>query len=263
MAIKTLLVDDERSLLEQSKIFLERMDQDLEVITAISPEKACSLLNEKDIEVIVSDYQMPDTNGLEFLEGIREEKSNDIPFIMFTGKGREEVAMKALNLGADRYIQKGGDPRDQYSILAQAIEQEVTHHRTKEKNRQLLRELKKSKMLLDSIFHDPDIYIGILELDGRLLKANESSLELLGLSNEDVRGKYFWETPWWAHTQKDQERLKESIDKASEGEIVRFRATHKGKDDEKVEVDFSIRPVRDEDGEIVRLLAQGKNVQVL
>lgn len=61
---------------------------------------------------------MPEIDGLEFLEIIREEKGMDIPFIMFTGKGREDVAMDALNLGADRYIQKGGNPKSQYGLLA-------------------------------------------------------------------------------------------------------------------------------------------------
>ena len=62
-----------------------------------------------DYEVIVSDYQMPGMNGIEFLKRLRSQLGH-IPFILFTGRGREEVAIEALNCGADFYLQKGGDP---------------------------------------------------------------------------------------------------------------------------------------------------------
>lgn len=53
------------------------------------------------------------------------ENGNDIPFIMFTGKGREEVAIRALNLGADLYFNKVGDPETVYGELAHGIHQAV------------------------------------------------------------------------------------------------------------------------------------------
>ncbi len=56
---------------------------------------------------------------------MRREKQNDIPFIMFTGKGREYVVMKSLNLGANQYLQKGGDLKSQYGLLMNSIFQEV------------------------------------------------------------------------------------------------------------------------------------------
>ncbi|MGM0510933.1 MAG: response regulator, partial [Thermoplasmatota archaeon] len=129
--IKILMVDDEEAFLEQAKIFLEKLRDDFSVNYVETVDEALDELNEEEYDVIVSDYMMPHKNGLDFLKIIREEKKSDIPFIMFTGKGREEVAMKALNLGANRYLQKGGDPSSQYSVLAEAIEQEVKHYETK------------------------------------------------------------------------------------------------------------------------------------
>ncbi|MEF8874870.1 MAG: PAS domain S-box protein [Candidatus Thermoplasmatota archaeon] len=133
MPIKTLLVDDESSLLEQAEIFLEKIAEDIEVLTASSAERALKMMEEEDFDLIVSDYQMPDMDGLEFLEEIKEERGDEIPFIMFTGKGREKVAMNALNLGADRYLQKGGDPKAQYEVLVDAIKQEFEHRGAEEK----------------------------------------------------------------------------------------------------------------------------------
>ena len=84
-------------------------------------------------DVVVSDYEMPLKNGLEFLKELREQK-NDIPFILFTGKGREDVAVKALNLGADSYINKNGSPETVYCELADAINKTVE----RKKSRKLL-----------------------------------------------------------------------------------------------------------------------------
>ncbi|OUJ18323.1 Signal transduction histidine kinase containing REC and PAS domain [Methanonatronarchaeum thermophilum] len=132
-----LLVDDEPSLLELAEIFLEKEYKEFNVETVLSCEEALELLKEDGFDCVVSDYQMPGMDGLEFLRIVREERDSDIPFIVFTGRGREEVAMKALNLGADRYLQKRGDPKSQYSLLSQAIEQEVENWRIKHRAKEL------------------------------------------------------------------------------------------------------------------------------
>ena len=71
---------------------------------------------------VVSDYQMPEMDGIALLKQVRKAGSR-VPFIIFTGKGREEVAIEALNSGVDFYIQKGGDPKAQFVELANAVRQ--------------------------------------------------------------------------------------------------------------------------------------------
>ena len=87
--IKVLHVDDELALLDQVKIFLEREKEKLDLTTVQTPKKALELLEKQDFDVIVSDYQMPDIDGLKFFEVVRDEKKSETPFIIFTGKGRE------------------------------------------------------------------------------------------------------------------------------------------------------------------------------
>ncbi|MFW6142333.1 MAG: PAS domain S-box protein [Candidatus Saliniplasma sp.] len=140
--MKILLVDDERTLLKQAKIFLEREDVKFDVDAAVSVDEALKMIEVGDYDVIVSDYKMPKTDGLEFLKVIREERGSDIPFIMFTGRGREEVAISALNLGVDRYISKIGEPETQYGLLADAIKQEIRHHTVMEEKESHMKELK-------------------------------------------------------------------------------------------------------------------------
>ena len=117
-------MDDEPDLLQLTKIFLEKEDQRLQIETCPSAREALKLLEHENFDSIISDYQMPSIDGLKFLERLRN-KDNTIPFIIFTGQGREEVAIQALNLGANRYVQKGGDPSSQYGLLARAIIDEV------------------------------------------------------------------------------------------------------------------------------------------
>ncbi|MGM0510871.1 MAG: PAS domain S-box protein [Thermoplasmatota archaeon] len=209
MPIKTLLVDDERALLEQAEIFLERIEEEIEVQTAPSPKKALDLLEENDFDVIVSDYQMPVMDGLEFLEEIRKERENEVPFIMFTGKGREEVAMEALNLGADRYLQKGGDPGTQYSMLIKAIKQEVKHFRTKE-SRQDSEE--KYRRLFETA-QDGMIIMLILDAEsGEIKDANPYIQDLTGFSKEELVGKDLWEIGTFKNIVESKERFKELVE---------------------------------------------------
>lgn len=92
-------------------------------------------MEKEDYDAIVSDYQMPGKDGLDFLRELRQG-GNSVPFVIFTGKGKEEVAIKALNLGADHYLNKNGDPETVYAELAHAVrraaERRITLKRIKE-----------------------------------------------------------------------------------------------------------------------------------
>ena len=123
-----LYTDDEPALLEIGKIFLERSGR-FRVTTTTSAEEALALPALAGFDAIVSDYQMPGMDGIAFLKAVRE-KYGDIPFIIFTGRGREEVVIEAINSGADFYVQKGGDPAAQFADLAHKITLSIDRRRT-------------------------------------------------------------------------------------------------------------------------------------
>lgn len=102
-----------------------------EIDNACCVDEAFKKLSTGQYDVVVSDQEMPQKNGLDFLKELRE-KNNQIPFILFTGKGREEVAIKALNLGADGYHNKQGSPETVYGELAHSIKLIVERRKTKE-----------------------------------------------------------------------------------------------------------------------------------
>ena len=129
--ISILYVDDEPDLLEVAKLFLEKTGQ-FSVETCTSPLNAREILASSPYDAIVSDYQMPEMDGIELLKQVRGS-GNTIPFILFTGRGREEVVIEAFNSGADFYLQKGGDPRSQFAELMQKIKIAVQHRRAEER----------------------------------------------------------------------------------------------------------------------------------
>jgi PAS domain S-box-containing protein len=130
--VKVLYVDDEEALLEIGKIFLERT-MELQLDTADSAEKGINMLLYGKYDIIISDYQMPDMDGIQFLKYVNANFQEKIPFIIFTGRGREEVAIEALNNGASFYIQKGGDLKSQFAELANAIKYAYARKRLENK----------------------------------------------------------------------------------------------------------------------------------
>jgi CheY-like chemotaxis protein len=114
-AIHVLYVDDESALLDIGKLYLERSG-DFTVAIATSAPEAIRILGQERFDTIVSDCQMPEMDGIEFLKHLKSG-GNTTPFILFTGKGREDVVIKAFNAGADGYLQKGGEPGATGAIL--------------------------------------------------------------------------------------------------------------------------------------------------
>lgn len=117
--IQVLCVDDEPMLLDLTKTYLEKGGS-IEVDTCEDANQALDRLERHDYDIVISDYQMPGIDGIKLLKSIRA-LDIDVPFVVFTGRGRETVAMEALNNGADFYLQKGGDPQSQFAELVNVI----------------------------------------------------------------------------------------------------------------------------------------------
>jgi PAS domain S-box-containing protein len=177
---KVLYVDDEPVLLEIVKIFLEKTKEfSIDVTTSVNDILKSEKL--KSYDAIISDYQMPDMDGISFLKYVHTELG-DIPFIIFTGKGKEEVVIAALNNGADFYITKGSDPRFQFDELASNIKKAV-------KRRQLREGYKKSaQKLSDLVNFLPDATFAI-DLEGKVIAWNKAMEEMTGVKNSTILGE--------------------------------------------------------------------------
>jgi PAS domain S-box-containing protein len=119
--IDVLYVDDDESMLEAVAMFVARSG-DFKIDTATSAKEALARMGEKHYDVVVCDYQMPAMTGIDLLSTLRNQ-GNNVPFIIFTGMGREDVAIDALNRGAEFYLRKSGDTRAMFADLASMITQ--------------------------------------------------------------------------------------------------------------------------------------------
>ncbi|MCU0631769.1 MAG: response regulator [Methanolinea sp.] len=113
--IRVLLVDDDPALFNVTKLALER-DGGVKVDLCGSVREARARLKEHSYHVIISDYDMPLENGISFVRGLRESGVST-PFILFTGKGNEQVAMDACNAGIDYYLTKSGSPQEVFGRM--------------------------------------------------------------------------------------------------------------------------------------------------
>ncbi|MEM2440248.1 MAG: PAS domain S-box protein [Candidatus Bathyarchaeia archaeon] len=177
--IRVLHVDDEESFLNVAKECLQ-MQGAFEVDTALSVDEAVQKMREKEYDAIVCDYQMPQKDGLQFLEELRKSGKN-IPFILFTGKGKEEVAVKALNLGADGYISKNGDPETVYCELAHSLRQAVNKRRAEIR-------LKLSEAKYRALFENAYDCIILMDLNGNITDVN-NVISKYGFTKEQLIGR--------------------------------------------------------------------------
>ncbi len=161
--ISVLYVDDEPDLLELARIFLEDT-QEFRVETETAATAALKNPSFASFDAIVSDFQMPGMDGIAFLQEVRK-RFGDIPFILFTGRGREEVAIEALNNGADFYLQKGGEPTAQFAELGNKIRYAVARKRAE-------RALAESEERYRSVVNDQSEMIARFTPDGVLTFTN-------------------------------------------------------------------------------------------
>ncbi|RQG95165.1 bacterio-opsin activator domain-containing protein [Natrarchaeobius chitinivorans] len=126
--ITTLVVDNEPGFAELAGEMLEREHDAIVAEPATSAPEALETFDDREIDCIVSDYEMPEQSGIELLERIRS-KDPELPFILFTGRGSEEVASEAIAAGVTQYLQKGTG-NEQYALLANQITNAVSQYRT-------------------------------------------------------------------------------------------------------------------------------------
>jgi PAS domain S-box-containing protein len=206
--IKILHVDDDSELLFIMKECLEQTG--FEVDSALSVDEALDKMKKITYDAIISDYLIPGKNGLKFLKELRE-KGNTIPFIILTGKGMEEVATQALNLGADHYINKNENPELMFSEITKVLINLVERKRT------YLDACLRQKRLKATMDSSPNA-IMIIDQQGIITECNFEMVRLtLASSRKEIIGQNMQSFV----EEKDRQRLSKSLNAALEQDKIK------------------------------------------
>ncbi len=188
----------------------------------------------------------PKKTDLQFLKEFREQK-NDMPFILFTGKGREEVAIKALNLGADGYYNKQGSPETVYGELAHGIRRSFEHIKAGEL-------LKKSQAELNAIVNNAPLGIATSDSNMQFKSANEAFCRIVGYSENELQKRSYRDITYPDDFEVSNKGMKELIC----GNIPYFSQEKKyvRKDGNIIDGKVTVSAIRNDKGEPVLYVAE-------
>ena len=181
-SIHVLHVDDEPMFGDLVETYIEKISENITVHTETDPRKAVNYLETEPVDCIVSDYQMPQMDGIRLLEIVRDEYPN-LPFILFTGTGSEKIASEAIKAGVTDYIQKEGT--EKYELLANRIQNAVGKERSEH-------QAKITQDRLVQLYEQTDGFYS-LNQDFEITYWNHTMEKRTGLPSEDVIGEVFWD----------------------------------------------------------------------
>jgi PAS domain S-box-containing protein len=246
--IRVLCVDDHDDGIAAS---LDRHDE-FHAATVTSVAAGVARLDEA-VDCVVSGYDLADGTGLDLLRAVREH-SPTLPFVLVTDAGSEAIASEAISAGVTDYIRRD----EEGDRLANRIRTAVDRRRERRDHAARRAELRRSERRLDAVFEDPQMLVGVLSPDGRLRKANRTAMAFVDADHDELVGQPFHETPWWAdHHREDVRRW---VERAAAGEYVEYEAEHGHVDEDFRSVSGTVRPVTDERGEVVSLIASARDI---
>ncbi|SDN07455.1 PAS domain S-box-containing protein [Halogranum gelatinilyticum] len=179
-SVCVLCVDDEPGLAELVGTFLEQAHGSITGVPEERVTEALAYFEEHDVDAIVSDFDMPNLTGLDFLEEIREQDPS-VPFILNTGKGSEEIASEAISMGVTEYMQKESGT-DQYAVLANRVLNAVEQYRTEQ-------DLQDERARFQAVFKEASDAMIIADDDGTYVDVNSAACDLFDRSEDDLLGK--------------------------------------------------------------------------
>lgn len=175
--LNVLLIDDSPEMVELTAEYLARELGDASISTKTDPAAADEAIRDGHFDCVISDYDMPELDGLELLRRLRTD-GIDVPFILFTSKGSESVAAEAISDGVDEYLQKGGP--DRYLVLANRIQTIVEKHRAQE-------QVRRAFLAIESAREG----ISIIDTDGTYEYLNEAYAALYDRDREELLGEHW------------------------------------------------------------------------
>jgi PAS domain S-box-containing protein len=187
--IRILFVAPTRT--DRAATLLEREDERFTAETAADGTRGLARLATGEFDCVVSEYDLPDADGIEFLESVRAEHP-DLPFVLHTATGSEAVASDAIAAGVSDYLPKESDGKG-YERLASSIDEAVTHARTRDRRHGRRRGLERATTPLDVLFENSPDMIDIHDAEGTVIDVNRRFCEAFGQPEDELVGRKVWE----------------------------------------------------------------------
>lgn len=150
MKTRVLLVEDDPEIVNIANILIRQKEPELEIVISRTVKDALEKIKQEKFDIVISEYLMPDSTGLDLLEALRNEGA-ETSFIIWTGHSREEIVIRALNLGADYYILKDTNITEQLITIDEIIKS-IISNKTKEPRKFI--EQKRASEFIHKLSHD-------------------------------------------------------------------------------------------------------------
>ena len=246
-SIRILHVDDEPDFADMAATFLESADERFTVQTATTAAEGLERLG-PDFDCVVSDYNMPGQNGITFLETVRETRP-ELPFILFTGRGSEEVASDAISAGVTDYLQKEHGT-EQYTVLANRIGNAVEQFRAQEA-------LEASQQRLSLFIEQSPL--GVIEWNDsfEIVRVNDTAEDLLGFTEAELQGR-----SWEAIVPEDEREPVDDVVTDLLGGEDGNRSVNENlrKDGTRITCEWHNRGIIDETGDPIAIFSQFQDI---
>jgi PAS domain S-box-containing protein len=216
-SIEVLHVDDDLQYAELTATYLHRENERLDVEIVTSASEGLTAIAQNDFDCIISDYDMPDQNGIEFLQAIRETEP-ELPFILYTGKGSEAVASEAIAAGVTDYLQKEGGS-SQYEVLANRIQNTVDSHRATER-------AEDTQEWANTLLEYSSDFVLIIDETGRITYVSPSVSRVLGHTPDELTGADAFDFVHPDDVEEAADTFAESLNRPTEEVNLKCRIEH-------------------------------------
>ncbi|WP_158237365.1 PAS domain-containing response regulator [Halegenticoccus soli] len=243
-----LLVDDEPGLADLAASFLERHLHGIETRTATTVDAALSAVRSADaIDCVVSDYDLGERTGLDLLDGVRSA-GVEVPFVLFTGKGSEEIASDALRAGVTDYLRKEAGT-EQYRVLANRVERAVAARRAERAARRNEALLRGAVDALDDVFY-------LFDRDGSFVLWNDALSDATGYGDAEIESM----SPTDFFDGEAKDRVAEAIETAFDRGRVTIETELSTKGGRRIPYEFTGARLTDGDGAEIGVCGVGRDI---
>lgn len=258
--------------LQQKQSFLDTLLDNLsDAIVACNGDGVITLFNQAAQEFHnLPQSEIPSEQWAEYYslyraDGTAPLKTEEIPlWRALKGESVRNFEMQIVpENGQPRSVLVNGDPIRSVThkvVGAIVAMRDISDRVTAEKA------LRASEQRFRAVFHQTFQFIGVMEPDGTLLEINQTALEFGGLRAEQVVNRPFWQAPWWGTYAEDrsltpkQQYLKDAIAQATQGQFIRYEVEVYGRNNTIAIIDFSLKPIHNDSGEVVMLIPEGRDI---